>query len=1164
MKKSINNQKRYLDFESNNFSHLGLRDIVQIDQQGWFIINDDGSIAKIFKLQGIDSSTFIDSDYANVFKALSELFSGAPRDITVTTSFFKKKAKELPALPVIASMEAKASRAFYNKLREDGECYDIEIYLSVNIYPKFDKQPFKEKVKSSYKRLEQFIKKTTDTSFLSKKFEGVVDRARTVNEFAGVMKQSLTSVGIGIEEIEGRVNLSNLFVQYFRQNTSSLKSFDIKPDGRSEDTSLREQILDGLNVKEVPFGINMENYFNRIYQIDEIESNEEITGGEIKDILKAPFELDYHIVFRNMDNEEGFKEMKNAKRWARFVAGDEKELEDDPRKQKELETVEENFHETALSRNGVVKMTAFMNIRISNGNLRKNAKRENLTTKDYVKKMDYFLESNFFSKFCNSKWRAVRYGQYPLFCDLAFGQFSIHSKMYDYFIQLVDACVTMFPIWEQRSVDDHGYINHFYSEEGTIFPYDSLSPSLSSWSMYCTGPMGSGKSILLNKVISFMEETVLKTGNLDSILVRGIDYAGPAGSFFTRIEMMGGQIIKFNGVQKPKFNPLSLDDLTQRPKKEKKMKIRKYLMNIFPDRFGHLFDTYEEYSSKFKRVSELENEIRVLEREISEVKSDVEKDLLRVKVTSLDNLLREEREVYHKIERKLDEEEREVDLYIEAYYNKFSLLETNLTRDAKVEIFNEIFEVENGADHIEQLDLLPGEVIPNLNGENFILKIFEIFLSSNPDNGLDGFRLFDRDEIAYFIKETYERVDDGFPIISDVIDTIEAQARKRGATNAVESLIRKLSRYSVKRGGVYDSFDTKRGDIDTSNRAILFDLYGLEEDPALEKLYTIIIMKIISRDTYYNQDKKRFIMADEIHKTMDGGLLPFLEEFVRIARKYQAILGLASQNLFDLQRISPTQGDAILGLITQFFIAGVADANDRKRIASYFELTPSSAHALTKVGLRRDPFSKNKKVFNNFFLLSKVKESEKEKCVLLQNVMCSTEIAISSSDKSDNFIKKYLEKNMKMLKEDAVYIFAKEWLFKDDHKLMSHLRVDDKAHKIVSNFNNTGYDICEFFYKVRGLDYLESIEKVFNREVYQDDHELLDYLSEKRDERIQKLKTLKKLESRFETSPDENLSNEIFNIKAEIGFSKVSEINSHYEEILGKINSFRKTGYKSA
>ena len=335
------------------------------------------------------------------------------------------------------------------------------------------------------------------------------------------------------------------------------------------------------------------------------------------------------------------------------------------------------------------------------------------------------------------------------------------------------------------------------------------------------------------------------------------------------------------------------------------------------------------------------------------------------------------------------------------YANVLDKGRNNLNENDFKKLFIECTGFDCPKEYRELLDLKPGECEPTGKALNLILGILEVILSTSAKD-LDGYRNFDYDQVLDFVLETYRSTKGRFPYLSDYYQFIMSKVDESQPTG--RKFLTKIKNWT--REGAFSMFDMDT-DVDLTNDVILVDLKGLQNEPNLQLIYTLLFSELFSNKMYFTRGRKKLMIRDEAWSIMNNEKArKYLVEDLRTARKSGFATLTISQLPTDFMHPDPQDGKAILANMQAHLLGLFRLETVIQDIARELNLKPEMAEELKHLGQRKEiqPDGSFKTLYSRFML------KIGDEIYLLRNVLHPFEYILYSSSEEDNAIIDYYMK----------------------------------------------------------------------------------------------------------------------------------------------------------
>lgn len=367
-------------------------------------------------------------------------------------------------------------------------------------------------------------------------------------------------------------------------------------------------------------------------------------------------------------------------------------------------------------------------------------------------------------------------------------------------------------------------------------------------------------------------------------------------------------------------------------------------------------------------------------------------------------------------------DEQEMANRVVAYYNeKLSLGAASMNASALKQKFEESFDMPYKLEYENWLTLKAGECVPDQNRMNMIMALMEVILSSSGKN-LDGFMQFDPDEISQLILQTYETIGEKekrFPKLSDLYEF--AVNNTDQTKNSAKKLLNKIKNWTV--DGQYPMFDQPTS-VNMQSDIILADMKGVESEPKLQMMYTLLISQLFSDKMYFTRDRRKLIVRDEAWSLMrNERARDFFVEDLRTARKNGFATVAISQLPTDYMNPDPQVGKAIMSNMQVNIFCKFEGQQVCEDVANEYQLNDETVKEMTTLGVQKilQPDGSYRAAYSKFMMLIG------KTVYLFKNILDPFEYMLYSSSAEDNAMINYYmdhERKFDNLMDTLKYIAA--------------------------------------------------------------------------------------------------------------------------------------------
>ena len=303
------------------------------------------------------------------------------------------------------------------------------------------------------------------------------------------------------------------------------------------------------------------------------------------------------------------------------------------------------------------------------------------------------------------------------------------------------------------------------------------------------------------------------------------------------------------------------------------------------------------------------------------------------------------------------------------------------------------------------------------------MGILEVMLSTNAKK-LDGFNIYDYDEISELVIETYNRIEERDVFLSDFYETCKERVDDNEPRG--RKMLTKIKNYT--RTGTYGMFD-KKTTLDIGNDVILADLKGLEAEPQLQIIYTLLLSQMFSDKMYFTRDRRKLIVRDEAWSLMKNDRARnFFVEDLRTARKNGFATVSISQLPTDYLQPDPAAGRAIISSMQVNLFCKFSTSSICEEVGQEYNLTQEVVDQMMGLGVQKEIQEDGslKSTFAKFMMVIPGLNGKNEVYVL-NNYLHPFEYALYSSSAEDNAIIDYYMSKTKQYTnlEEVLWLMAK-------------------------------------------------------------------------------------------------------------------------------------------
>lgn len=899
------------------------------------MVHNNGGVSVIIPFSGINNTSFDEGIFEQIFKGIQRVLEEIPPGIVTvqfislrTNNIENKETKNLPRF-----LRPRADH--FNFLAQNNEVFKNEYYLSIFVAQPL--VPTKDRILDFLKKT--FLKKDPLSEQYNKVMDSVEQRISVCFEISDQFLTMFREMGISFHTLKNKEEYYNILQKFTRPEKS--KQEFIKID---EEDVPRQALFSGVRANVNKTDFTLDDTLHKVYTLDRAPKDY-IFGRSFEVLHAVPFEYIYSISFRTLSHQEAISVFKYRLAEKRMASGsNESAIVEDRSLIAEEQRVSDSYDMFAFGEAIGTYASVNMVLKIKESHIEKEMRRQKLSREEIIRKIDYRVNKDIFPRFGNSEWICEDNTGFPVFCQLIPGHSNIQSNVQKVLFLSSENVPYFLPLWDTSRPVEHDGINHFIDEKGNYITFDLMDPSMPAWNYCISGETGSGKSVLMNALLTMQfAEAVNKKPPIICIL----DVGGERGSYIKFMELIKGTTINLSGIKKPHIQMFSLNPELSLPTPKKIKDL------------AELFKSYAKHND-FDRL-------RV--------------DLRNFYINILD-----------KGRNNLDDNE----------YNKlfFDCLGFELPEDLK-----------------EKLILTPGECEPTGKTLNLIMGILEVILSTS-SRTLDGYRNFDYDQVLDMVLELYRNIPGRFPYMSDFYEFVKTRIDE--ASPQGRKFLTKIKNWT--RDGAYSMFDMDT-DIDLSNDVTLVDLKGLQNEPNLQLIYTLLFSELFSNKMYFTRGRRKLMVRDEAWSIMNNDKArKYLVEDLRTARKSGFATITISQLPTDFLYPDRQDGKAILANMQAHMLGLFRLDSVVRDVAQELNLNPEMAEVLKELGQHKE--IQNDGSFKTVYARFMLKIGSE--IYLLRNILHPFEAILYSSSEEDNAIIDYYIKISKQYEslEDVLWLIS--------------------------------------------------------------------------------------------------------------------------------------------
>lgn len=949
--------KKHQEAESPIFDEISLYKIVETNKGRTVMLHYDGSVSMILEFSGINNTSMTEYDFETMFKRIQNTLDDT-RNPSISMQFIMTRTNNVSQdenhfehLPSYLKPRAE----YLESLSKNYELFENKFYVSIY----YQAHTGAEKKEGLFtKAYNKYIKRSeTEKSKLNKNMTSVQDRLVDVTELGDSLMQMFQDIGARYRILQTKQDYYEVLEQFTRPNKSRIENLEIE----DREESPRQVLFSGVRAKVRRKDFTLDDYFHKVYMLDRAPRSE-IYGPSIEVIENVPFEFIYSVTFRVMTHNEAINTFKFKLAEKRMATGaNENSLIEDRSLMAEEKRVSDSYDMFAFGEGVGLNVSVNFVLRMKESHLEKMQQRYKASRSETIRRLDQMLSKRVFSSFGSSEWINEESTGWVVFANLIPGMSSMHKSTLKNLFLTTENIPYFFAMYDNKRNIEHNGTNHFVDQRGNLVTFDLMDPTLPAWNYSISGQTGSGKSVLMNAILTMQFADVHKSGKKPVICI--LDVGGDRGSYSKFMKLVQGTEINLSGARKPSIQ----------------------MFEIIPERSLPVPQKVEDLAVIMKRQK-----------------------LKKVKESELENRVRT------------------------FFETKIGMRPEDVANDFEMrQMFQDVFEIDTDeegkkiwADVKEAFDLQPGECKPGPQKFTQIMGILEVMLSTSAKR-LDAFANYDYDEISEIVSETYNRVEGRHARLSDFYDTCKdmvSQDEPKG-----RKLLTKIKNYTAKHGQ-YPMFDQDTK-LDISNDVILADLKGLESEPQLQIIYTLLLSQMFNDKMYFTRDRRKLMVRDEAWSLMKNERArQFFVEDLRTARKNGFATVSISQLPTDYLSPDPQLGRGIISNMQVNIFCKFSTESICREVGQEYGLNEKIVQEMKTLGVQKQIQEDGsfKATYAKFMMLIPNAETGNTSVYVLKNLLHPFEYALYSSSAEDNAVIDYYMVKTKQYEhlEDVLWLMA--------------------------------------------------------------------------------------------------------------------------------------------
>lgn len=976
--------KMYESVEGAIFDELTIWKVIDTNKNKPVIVHMDGSVSTIIPFHPINVNAFSEVDFEEMFNKIKKVIEGLDsEEITIQFIMMREKAKVDVSVVQDLATYLQPRATYLLDLADQNKLFENFYYLSIHCKNK-NEQAKKDGIVKTL--VDKYKNRNNHLHRQNQNMANIQERVQKLFETMNSLTQMMVDIKTGYQLLSTKQEFYDIISKFTRPNKSKTSKIEITRDDELTG-SPRQMLYSGVRAKINKESFTLDDYYHKVYTLDRAP-RKLIFGRSIQVVDSLPFEIIYSLSFRKMNHKETLNTFKWKMMEARMMAGQNKDaIIEDLTLEANKERIHSSYSDFAYGDSAGIQASVNLVFRVHESYIDKRCREEKITRQELIKRFDQLMYKKIFVSFGDSEWSAEENLGWFVFNKIIPGMSTVYTQELKQIVLISRDLPYFISCYDNKMAGAvHTGVNHFIDMKDSIVPFNLTNPNLRAWNYSISGQTGSGKSVLMNAILTMQ---LAETKPVICIL----DVGGDQGSYMKFMDLTKGTQINLSGAVKPNIQlfdlkpelsiPIrkKLDDLTlffmeefkhlPKPidKEEMELKLRAFYNKCLSEG-AEKMSLKRAYGDVFESTTQLKWKEYLNPELVADLKNNnhwdewTEKRLLNNRTLA---------------------DERNLPVWMYSKYNKDNMV---------VEPY------------LSKTVLKQGECRPSQKTTNLIMSLLEVILSSTVEE-MNAWSMFDRDDIESYVIRLYEYMGSKFnkyPTMSTFVKFLEEGDDNGPVLDFSKpnsrKLVSKLTNWTV--NGTYPMFDQPTN-VNLDNDIILADLKGVEDDPKLQMVYTLLISQLFSHKMYFTRDRRKFIVRDEAWSLMKNkSARLYFEEDLRTARKNGFATIAISQKPTDYMKPDPELGKAIIGNM-QVNIFCYFERTTAPDVAAVYGLSGEIAEELKKLGPQSEPQPDGtmKKTYAKFMMLIE------DQIYILKNALHPFEYQLYSSSPVDNAILRY-------------------------------------------------------------------------------------------------------------------------------------------------------------
>lgn len=555
--------------ESPVFGELSLYKVVKTNRGKTVMLHLDGSVSTVVEFKGINNTSFTEGDFENIFQRIKTTLDDV-QNTNMSVQFVMMRNNKLDIKEELQDLPSylEPRKNYLDNLAKNYDIFDNTFYLAIHNKNSSKKEKGNKGIFKKF--YTEFIKKEEQSKEINGNMSNIQDIVTDVIEITDSLVNMLNDIGSTTKVYTTKKEYYDMLQNFTRPNKSKTEKIEIDDSVESP----RRTIFSGVRATTRKKDFTLDDYFHRVYMLDRVPKRP-LFGQTIEVIEKVPFEFIYSVTFSSITHKDAIKKFKFKMLEKKMQSGQNNNaLIEDRSLMADEKRISDSYDQFAYGDGYGLNVSCNFILRMNEENIEKLQIQEGISREDALRRLDQKLLKRVFAGFGGSEWINEESTGWDIFCNILPGMSSTHNYALKKMFLTTENIPYFMAIYDNERDIPHNGINHFIDERGNIVTFELMDPDLPAWNYSISGQTGSGKSVLMNTILTMQFAESIK-GKSPVICI--LDVGGDRGSYTKFMKLVGGTEINLSGSKKPSIQMMELVPERSLPKVKKTESLAKLL-----------------------------------------------------------------------------------------------------------------------------------------------------------------------------------------------------------------------------------------------------------------------------------------------------------------------------------------------------------------------------------------------------------------------------------------------------------------------------------------------------------------------------------------------------------------------------------------------------------